>query len=83
MPTDKHHSIDISDDMGSAQMKLARMEQLMSGQLSGSELDLVEHGPGQPTAPGNRWPPSNANVNCAFLISEQSVNPKSTGNGSV
>lgn len=52
-----------------------RMEQLMSGNLSRSQLDLVMHGPGQPTAPGHSKPHQYETVNNAFLESEK----KNTG----
>lgn len=65
------------DDGDSAQMNLARMEQLMCDNMSGSQLDLVMHGPGDPTAPGHTAPGSrNANVNAAFLMSEQNNSAK-------
>lgn len=57
-------------------MNLVRMEQLMSGELSGSQLDLVMHGPGEPTAPGHSLQNQHANVNCAFLMSELRDNSK-------
>lgn len=58
------------------QMNLVRMEQLMSGELSGSQLDLVMHGEGQPTAPGHSMPRLNENINSAFLISEQNISTR-------
>lgn len=48
-----------------------RMEQLMSENLSSSQLDLVMHGPGQPTAPGHATPHQYEKVNNAFLESEK------------
>lgn len=52
-------------------VNLTKIQQLMSGALSGSQLDLVMHGPGNPTAPGHGAPDQMENVNCAFLISEK------------
>lgn len=51
------------------------MEQLMSENLSRSQLDLMIHGPGQPTAPGHCKPNQYESVNNAFLESEK----KNTG----
>lgn len=48
-----------------------RMEKLMSENLSSSQLDLVMHGPGQPTAPGHCRPHQYESVNNAFLESEK------------
>lgn len=48
-----------------------RMEQLMTENLSSSQLDLVMHGPGQPTAPGHCKPNQYESVNNAFLESEK------------
>lgn len=48
-----------------------RIEELMSANLSRSQLDLVMHGPGQPTAPGHCKPHQYESVNNAFLESEK------------
>lgn len=56
-------------------MNTERMEQLLSENLSSSQLDLVMHGPGQPTAPGHCKPNQYESVNNAFLESEK----KNTG----
>lgn len=48
-----------------------RMEKLMTENLSSSQLDLVMHGPGQPTAPGHCKPNQYESVNNAFLESEK------------
>lgn len=53
-------------------MNLVRMEQLMSDELSGSQLDLVIHGEGEPTAPGHSLPRStDTNINSTFLMNEK------------
>lgn len=65
----EHQAKDEIDAEG--HVNLVRMEQLMSGALSGSQLDLVMHGPGNPTAPGPGLPENFENVNSAFLMSEK------------
>lgn len=55
----------------------AQMEQLMSSHLSRSQLDLMMHGPGQPTAPGHCEPHQYETVNNAFLESEKKNTGKS------
>lgn len=46
----------------------------MSGNhLSTSQLDLVMHGPDEPTAPGHSKPAKTTNINHAFLQSEKKV----------
>lgn len=52
-----------------------RIEHLMSENLTRSQLDLLMHGPGQPTAPGHCKPHQYESVNNAFLESEK----KNTG----
>lgn len=50
---------------------LDRMTKLMTENLSSSQLDLVIHGPGEPTAPGHCKPNQYDNVNNAFIESEK------------
>lgn len=48
-----------------------RILQLMSGHLSRSQLDLVMHGPDDPTAPGHAKPRQADKVNNTFIETEK------------
>lgn len=47
------------------------MTQLLSGHLSSSQLDLVMHGPDDPTAPGHAKPHKYESINRAFIETEK------------
>lgn len=57
--------------------RIENIEELMSENLSRSELDLAMHGPDDPIAPGHSKPRLNlANMNNAFLESEKTGGKK-------
>lgn len=62
----------------SSELKI--MEQLMEEDLSGSQLDLVMHGEGDPIAPGHCKPNQyDKDLSKAFIESEKNgKNPKNT-----
>lgn len=51
----------------------ARMAQLIKGHLSSSQLDLVMHGPGDPTAPGHSNRRQRDNSSSNFIQSERAA----------
>lgn len=58
-----------------------RMQHLLSGNLSRSQLDLVMHGPDDPTGPGHTKPKNKyENVNRAFIETEKIHNRKDKAN---
>lgn len=85
----------IADRMGDASIEpdagLKKAEQLMSSNLSGSQLDLFMHGEGDPFAPGHVKPhqyednPHDNELNKMFLESEKnriSRKPNANNNNS-
>lgn len=56
-----------------------RMEHLLNASLSGSQLDLVIHGPDDPIAPGHCRPDQYRNTNQAFLDVESGRNDDNNG----